>query len=341
MAFGPIKRLGQWARVGLLLLPLIALAASPADSPKPEQAPFVVTLHKQIADDQVHYQLLVHADPAQVDIANTTVVAHSRSSAGFSAVRTLSLSTDDQWHWRLSPDEPARYRIDVEVSGLDPEGESFRMALDSHYFQFPEPGDPYISPEQRALAALEQGLEEDLEPAPLHEPPPIKASEKPPVSAEAPSVPNAVDTVNRVLKYGSILTASLVALALLAFGYQRRAARRRIERFKAEQETEKLEPSNSSSPSMQDIGAEDDGELDMDDAEPAVDTARADAALTLDAELPLVPEVFPTDADEALFPLDNDDWASAEIMDSATETPLGSPTTRPNPSQSPDPENNQ
>lgn len=349
MARGPIKRLGQWAWLGLLLLPLAALAASSTGSPEREQlepeqlepkktSPFTVTLQKQIADDQVHYQLLVRADPAQVAIANTTVVAHSRSSAGFSAVRTLPLNTDDYWHWRLSPDEPARYRIDLEVSGQDPEGEPLRMALGSHYFQFPEPGDPYISPEERQLAALAQGLEEDLELAPLPELAPMIVIDNPPDVAEAPRSQAATDAVNRVMKYGSILTACLVALALIAFGYQTITNRRRPERSNVEQEVEKLEPNEAPPPPMQEIGSDDDDGPATHGAEPVMETG-AESQSMLDAEIAIPPEAAPAlaGADEPLFPLDDDDWASAEIADSATEEALDSPVT---PSKFPDPAGN-
>ena len=349
MVRGPIKRLGQWAWVGLLLLPLAAFAASPTDSPEPQQLepqqlerekpPFTVSLQKQVTDDRVHYHLQVRADPLQVDIASTTVVAHSRSSAGFSSVRTLPRITAEYWRWSLSPDEPGRYRIDLEVSSKTPEGEPLRMALGSQYFQFPEPGDPYISPEERALAALAQGLEEDPELAPL--PAPIIAIDEPSEAApEAETDPpnqHATDAVNRVMLYGSILTVCLLALALVTFGYQTVINRRRAERSNVGHEKEEREPSAAPPPPMQDIGPEDDDGPDTDGAEPALDT-RAESQSTLDAELALPPEVAPpeTRADEPLFPLDDDDWASAEMEDSAKEKAFEPLETPPKPPESAD-----
>lgn len=320
-------RLAQ--RFGLgLLLPLAALAAGSAD--EPEQTPFTVTLEKQITDDRVHYHLRVHADPSQVDSARTTVVAHSRSSAGFSSVRTLTPNADDQWHWQITPDEPARYRIDLETSGRSPEGEPLRMALGSQYFQFPEPGDPYISPEERELEALARGLDDDLEPAPLPElTPRMDSDEPPPATAEAAKISpshNATDAVSRVMRYGSILTGCLVALALVAFGAQTIVNRRRAERAKAQREAAEQEQGDAPSPSMQDIGSEDD-ELDTDSAGPAADTPTEPSAILGAEEVDLPPEVVPSniEADEPLFPLDDDDWASAETENDTLENAPGSP----------------
>src|SRR5690625_7381817 len=89
----------------------------------------------------------------------------------------------------------------------------------------------------------------------------MDSDESPPATAEAAKISpshNATDAVSRVMRYGSILTGCLVALALVAFGAQTIVNRRRAERAKAQREAAEQEQGDAPWPCMQDIGSEDD-----------------------------------------------------------------------------------
>ncbi|MDQ2077944.1 hypothetical protein [Marinimicrobium sp. ABcell2] len=312
--WGQGKRLRPGGLISLALL-CLALMAAPGQADTLEQSPFTVNLQKNITEDRVHYQLLVHADSDQVSVADTTLVAHIRNSAGFSAVHTLPLDDQNRWHLTLSPEEPARYRIDLEVSGKTPNQEPLRLSLDSQYFQFPEPGDPYTSPEERALAALMQGLEQDAEEPSVPLPEPVTPVERTSAPSAPPSNDGAMQAVTRVLIYGSVLVANLLVLALIAFGYRMFMNSKDDEDadvFEDSESPPELEQGGVAMPPMQDIDSDESNEPPEDEAEPPPDAE-------METESESEPEY--QDADEPLFPLDEDDWASAELDEEESDAP--------------------
>jgi hypothetical protein len=325
---GRIMRLRQWAGIGLILWSAAVTAADQTPAPTQDESPFTVTLQKNIIEDQVHYQLLILADTNRVNIASTTVVAHVRSSSGFNAVHTLSLDKDKRWQLTVSPKEPARYRIDLEVSGQSPNHEPLRQRLDTQYFQFPEPGDPYVSPEERALAALKQGLETELEEAQLTSGSELKPGEIPSTAPPSASE-NAMQSVTKVLVYGSVFAANLVVLALIAFGYQMFKNSQKDEDLEDMGDAEGPEPESEQSRApplpMQDIDSDDEDLPGPSEHEPPEATVQGESTIkeesTTKEESTASADPEYSDDEEPLFPLDDDDWATTEPDGEESDSP--------------------
>ncbi len=229
---------------------------------------FSVELEKTIAEDQVHYQILVSADPEAVDPAETNVVAHIKNSTGFTAVRTLEQS-GARWSLQITPEEPAHYSVDLEVSGQRFDGASLRETLATQYFRFPEPGDPYVAPEDQELAELEAELAQPSEPQapaepaveemPAQTPPEVVLPE---VSEPEPAAEAGAEEDNRFWLYAALVVGNLLVVALIVFGY-RMISNSRAEvgtdseaDAEAEGQAETQEEPVGAPPPMQDIDAD-------------------------------------------------------------------------------------
>lgn len=195
---------------------------------------FSVELEKTIAEELVRYDILVGADPEAVNPDETNVVAHIKNSTGYTAVRNLEQS-GARWSLQITPDEPAHYSVDLEVSGRRLDGTSLRETLATQYFRFPEPGDPYVAPEDKALAELEAELAQPPEPDTSPE---SKGGSAPELPEEAPETPEAsepevapvatAEEDSRVWLYTGLVVANLLAVALIYFGYRMLASSRAV-----------------------------------------------------------------------------------------------------------------
>lgn len=225
---------------------------------------FSVELEKTIAENQVHYQILVSADPDAVDPAETNVVAYVKNSTGYTAVRNLE-PNGARWSLQITPDEPAHYSVDLEVSGQRYDGASVRETLATQYFRFPEPGDPYIAPEDKALAELEAELAEPPEPdkpAVSNEENASEISETPtdtPEASEPELAPaETAEEDRRVWLYTGLVVANLLTVALIYFGYRMLASSRAEARDGVDAEEQGLTQDDiqvGAPPPMQDIDA--------------------------------------------------------------------------------------
>lgn len=246
---------------------------------------FSVELEKTIAEDQVHYRIEVSADPEAVDPANTSVVAHVKNSTGYTAVRNLE-QDEAGWTLQITPEEPAHYSVDLEVSGQRYDGASLRETLTTQYFRFPEPGDPYIAPEDQALAELEAELAKPKpsKPDSTHEaseedaPESAETTFEPVEASEPKPAPEAADEEESTFwLYTSLVLANLLAVALIFFGYRMIAGSRAEARDGAETEPEAQNQNQEdiqvgAPPPMQDIDAGLDDSTD--NLEPKTDSAK-------------------------------------------------------------------
>lgn len=253
---------------------------------------FAVELEKTIAEEQVHYQILVSADPDAVDPAATNVVAHIKNSTGYTAVRNLERSGAD-WSLQIAPEEPAHYSVDLEVSGKRYDGAGVRETLATQYFRFPEPGDPYTAPEDQAVAELEAELagspelEEEGTPKAPETPPEIVLPEasEPQVEPEPPAEVVAAEQDSRFWLYTALVVANLLVVALIVFGYRMISSSRAASREESETESQEQEETQENvqvgaPPPMQDI------DTDLDDSEAeAVSTANPEEHIEPESQL--------------------------------------------------------
>jgi|GEM_PF-500380 len=98
---------------------------------------FSVQFEKQEDGADVHWDLTVTATGA-VNPGATDLVAHVRSSLGFSRLRAMESTEPGVWHLRVTPEERANYRIGLRASGELSSGEAFSEELPTQYFRFPE-----------------------------------------------------------------------------------------------------------------------------------------------------------------------------------------------------------
>lgn len=106
---------------------------------------FNVHKEKQRADGRVHWDLAINAG-APLAEGSTSVVAHIRSSRGFSQVQALNAEDGGVWRLRVTPPERGSYRIGLQASGQLDDGGLFEEHLPTQYFVYPEEGDPRVFP---------------------------------------------------------------------------------------------------------------------------------------------------------------------------------------------------
>lgn len=122
---------------------------------------FNVSMNKRIENDQVRYELVATGDPKLIKTELSAVVAHIKTSKGGNELEAMRQTDIGRWELTITPQEFARYGIDLQASGEDLNGEGFDEKLPSLYFVYPAEGDPVITEADKEIKALERLLEEE------------------------------------------------------------------------------------------------------------------------------------------------------------------------------------
>ena len=111
----------------------------------------------QGSGETVNYQITVTAAPS-LNADNTELVAHIKDSTGASAMQPLARLPDGGWGLTITPENRARYVVELQAKGTDHNARAFSQALPPQYFSYPAEGDPQEIVEDETLQALEQAL---------------------------------------------------------------------------------------------------------------------------------------------------------------------------------------
>lgn len=82
----------------------------------------------------LRYRIEVTADQQLVDVARTAVVAQIKTSIGRSYLDTLKMLEPGLWQLDITPQNYARYAVELSVSGEDVQGEAIRERLPTQFF---------------------------------------------------------------------------------------------------------------------------------------------------------------------------------------------------------------
>ncbi|WP_041523804.1 vWA domain-containing protein [Gilvimarinus agarilyticus] len=243
---------------------------------------FRVQLNKsqqtQDSGTSVNYQLTVTAAPS-LDSDNTELVAHVKDSTGASAMQPLARLPSGGWGLTITPDNRARYVVELQAKGADSNGRVFSEALPSQYFSYPAEGDPQEIVEDDTLLALEQALLDERAALARERNEPLPQPEQPVVasSAQSSSLKSADEPPKPAEESGTrwwlIALIALFNVALLALVYwlYRRFSGKSMEEELGEIEQQLSDEQAPADEEELEAGAFDDVFADMGDlGEPAV-----------------------------------------------------------------------
>ena len=185
------------------------------------------------------------------------VVAKVKEPSGRSSIQPLQLTQSDSWELLLAPDQEGTYVIDLRVSAVDTNNQSFEHNPESLRFSYPDGADPFVAPE--AAAVEPQVVVPEPEPdsadvvAVVPEAVPVAAAE------DAPKV----ESPNWLL-YGALGFGNLLILALAYFAYRTLMGGKKVapEDLEIEEELDTPATNVDASPPLEDLGGDDESMAD-------------------------------------------------------------------------------
>ncbi|BFM10933.1 hypothetical protein R50072_10860 [Simiduia litorea] len=222
------------------------------------RAPFAVELLSPSSGERL---VRVRANGQSLDRSKTVVVAKVKEPSGRSSIQPLQLTQSDSWELLLAPDQDGTYVIDLRVSAVDTNNQSFDHNPESLRFSYPDGADPFVASEAAAVTPQVIAPEPAPDSADLVAVVPEDVSEEVPEAA-VDDTPKAEST--NWLLYGALGFGNLLILALAYFAYRTLMGGKKVapEDLEIEEDLDTPAPNADASPPLEDLGGDDESMAD-------------------------------------------------------------------------------
>ena len=167
--------------------------------------PFSASVQSEIDSGRESFTVQVRAHSQTVDAQRTVVTAQVSYPDGKIVESKLTRTANDDWELELQPELQGSYKVELDISGVDKQGQRFAITADPVNFQYPSSDNPFAT------------AEED----PAAEPEPEKEASKPdPEAAEPVEEVVEEEESSQMLLYVGLGVGNLLIIILAYFAYR-------------------------------------------------------------------------------------------------------------------------